>query len=93
MKILRKILLIILFFTLFLIMLQINAYAKSYSIDNMDIQATILKNGNVNIKQSITYNFEGDYNGIYISIPYKINDIEHDEIIINKKINDNYNNQ
>ena len=65
MKILRKSLLITLFFTLFLIIFEINAYAKSYSIDNMDIQANILENGDVNIKQSITYNFDGDYNGIY----------------------------
>ena len=89
MKILKKILLIILFFALFLIMFQINAYAKSYSIENMDIQATIQENGDVNIKQSITYNFNGNYNGIYITIPYIINDLEHDEIINNKKINDN----
>lgn len=76
-------------FALFLIMFQINAYAKSYSIENMDIQATIQENGDVNIKQSITYNFNGNYNGIYITIPYIINDLEHDEIINNKKINDN----
>ena len=88
MKVLKKILLITLFLVLFMIILQINTYAKSYSIDNMDIQATVLENGDVNIKQSITYNFDGDYNGIYISIPYTIDDIEHDEIINNKKIND-----
>ena len=88
MKVLKKFLLITLFFVLFMIIFQINTYAKSYSIDNMDIQATILENGDVNIRQSITYNFEGDYNGIYISIPYTINDIEYDEIISNKKIND-----
>ena len=84
MKVLKKFLLITLFFLLFIRIFQINTYAKSYSIDNMDIQATVLENGDVNIQQSITYNFEGDYNGIYISILYTIDDIEHDEIISNK---------
>ena len=70
---------------MFMIIFQINTYAKSYSIESMDIQATVQENGDVNIKQSITYNFDGDYNGIYISIPYRIEDIEHDEIISKKK--------
>ena len=85
MKSIKKLLLIILFFAVFMIILQINTYAKSYSIESMDIQATVQENGDVNIKQSITYNFDGDYNGIYISIPYSIEDIEHDEIISKKK--------
>ena len=85
MKSIKKLLLIILFFAMFMIIFQINTYAKSYSIESMDIQATVQENGDVNIKQSITYNFDGDYNGIYISIPYRIEDIEHDEIISKKK--------
>ena len=85
MKSIKKLLLIILFFAMFMIIFQINTYAKSYSIESMDIQATVQENGDVNIKQSITYNFDGDYNRIYISIPYSIEDIEHDEIISKKK--------
>ncbi len=56
-----------------------NSYAKSYSIENMNIQATILDDGDVNIKQSITYKFDGSYNGIYITIPCNFSDIQRDE--------------
>lgn len=55
-----------------------SCYGKSYSIDNIDMQAMILENGSVNIKQKMTYSFKGDFNGIYVTIPYKMNDAEYD---------------
>ena len=62
--------------------------AKSYSIENMDIKATINDNGSVTISQALTYKFNGQYNGIYISIPTNLKDSEYDEIVKNNKIND-----
>ena len=87
MKLIKKILWGILFILAFLFILHITSNA-SYSIENMDIQAIILDNGDVNIKQSITYKFDGSYNGIYISVPYRVDDVERDEIISNNRIND-----
>ena len=89
MRAIKKIFFTILFFILFLITLQITVKADSYSIEKMNIEATIQSNGDVNVKQTITYKFNGDYNGIYINIPYVIQDAEHDEIIENNRINDN----
>lgn len=88
MKLVKKVLLSIIFLIGLLLVWQIEAKA-SYSIDKMDIQATILDNGDVHIKQSITYDFKSNYNGIYINVPYKIHDLEKDEIIIEDRINDN----
>lgn len=68
--------------TLFLFILLIAianvCYAKSYSIDNIDIEATIQEDGSVTVKQNMTYTFKGQYNGIYVSIPYEIDDAEYD---------------
>ena len=63
--------------------------AKSYSVENMDIQATVNLDGSVSIKQEMTFKFNGAYNGIYINVPYNLEDIEYDEVVKNKKINDN----
>lgn len=61
--------------------------AKSYSIENMDIKATINDNGSVIISQALTYKFNGYYNGIYINIPLNLKDSEYDEVIKGNKIN------
>lgn len=63
--------------------------AKSYSIENMDIQATINNDGSVSISQSITYKFNGSYNGIYINIPYVLDDEEYGEIGEKQQLNEN----
>lgn len=88
MKIIKKIFWGILFLVIFLLFIQAEVEA-SYSIERMDIQATVQDNGDVNIKQTITYKFNGTYNGIYINIPYILQDYEYDEIVTNSKINDN----
>ena len=76
MKIIKKFFYTLLFVIVFLILMQISTQARSYSIEEMNIQATVLDNGDVNIKQSITYDFNDVYNGIYINIPYVIEDKE-----------------
>lgn len=65
-----------------------NVQARSYTIENMDIQATINKDGSVKISQSITYEFNGSYNGIYIDVPYVLNDKEYNNIGANQKLDD-----
>lgn len=74
----KSIIFIITFMVILLINKKVNA--KSYTIENMDIQATVLEEGSINIKQSITYNFNGSYNGIYITIPYSLNDDQAKEV-------------
>ena len=84
----QKNLLKILSFTIvFIAVLLINKkiYAKSYTIDNMDIQAEIQQNGSININQKITYNFVGNYNGIYITIPYLLEDSQAKEVNLETK--------
>ena len=80
-------LLIVTMFFILTLLINNNSYAKSYTIENMDIKATILEDGSVNVKQDITYKFNGSYNGIYITVPFSFKDSERDES--NKKL-DNY---
>ena len=77
-----------LLFAISIILICNKVDAKSYSIENMNIQATVLPNGDVNVKQEITYDFHGKYNGIYMTIPYNLNDIEASEAITNNQINE-----
>ena len=59
-----KIFISILFTIILSLIVGNTAQAKSYSIEDMDIQATINQDGSLNIKQEITYEFKGSYNGI-----------------------------
>ena len=79
-KVMNKILKINLLFILFFMIISITniCYGKSYSIDDMNIEATILDDGSVSVKQTIEYNFKGQYNGIYIDIPTEIDSKEYD---------------
>ena len=56
----------------------------------MDIQATVQKNGDVNIEQEITYSFVGSHNGIYITIPYNFDNENYNNIIKKKKLDDKF---
>lgn len=62
----------------------------SYSIENMDIQATIQDNGDLKVEQDITYKFNSSYNGIYVTIPYSLNDVEAKNVLEGSRINDNF---
>ena len=54
-------------------------YAKSYSIENMQISANLLDNGDLQVNQKIEYKFNGAYNGIYIDIPCDLDDEKYNE--------------
>ncbi len=43
-------------------------FAKSYSIDKVDIQGEIAKDGSMNLEQRMEYNFEGSYSNAYIEV-------------------------
>jgi len=83
-----KILLTIIFLIITIFIFKNEVQAKSYTIDKMDIQATIQENGDLHIIQDITYNFNGSYNGIYINVPYNLEDSEYEEVVIENRIND-----
>ena len=64
-----KIIIGIIIFLAILFLLQLKVQAKSYYIDDMEIHATILDNGNLEVEQTMEYVFNGSYNGIFINIP------------------------
>ena len=53
----------------------------------MQIEATIQDNGDLKIEQTLKYVFNGEYNGIYITIPTKY---KNQEEIISKISNNIY---
>lgn len=83
-----KLLIIIIFMTLAIVLFSRNVEAKSYNIENMDMQVTINDDGSAQIKHSLKYNFNGNYNGIYIDIPYNLEDSEYESVAGQNKIND-----
>lgn len=54
-----KVLFLFLFFAFNFIHLSL--FAKSYTIEKIDIQAQILRNGNLQINETRTYQFNGEY--------------------------------
>lgn len=83
-----KLLIVIIFMTLAIVLFSKNVEAKSYNIENMDMQVTINDDGSAQIKHSLKYNFNGNYNGIYIDIPYNLEDSEYESVAGQNKIND-----
>ena len=65
----RKIKVVFLLIVGIILIYHTKVQAKSYYIENMDIQATVLENGDLEVEQNLEYVFEGQYNGIYITIP------------------------
>ena len=83
-----KILSTIIFAVIVIIIFQNKVEAKSYTVEDMNIEATINDDGSVNIEQTLTYKFDGSYNGIYINVPYDYEDREFTEVIQDNSIND-----
>ncbi|MEN8434753.1 DUF2207 domain-containing protein [Clostridium septicum] len=59
----------------------VSATTKEYYIDNVNIQAEILQNGDVNVTENLGYDFNGDFNGIFRNLKlnntlgYKISEV------------------
>ena len=85
---LLSIIFILLIASIYISIFPTKVKADGYSIENMDIQATINKDGSVSIVQTLKYNFNGRYNGIYISIPLSQEDDTSNKVIKGSKIND-----
>jgi uncharacterized membrane protein len=45
------------------------ALAKSYSIDKVDIDATVAADGTITVVEDRTFNFDGSFHGVYWDIP------------------------
>lgn len=86
----KKLQLFLIIFCIFIstFIFQKNVEAKSYNVEEMDIQATVNNNGSVAIEQKIKFEFNGEYNGIYINIPYNLEDTELDEVVKGNKIDE-----
>lgn len=66
-KLLSVLLLVLLLFNIS----GLDAYAKSYTIENAYFDVEILSNGDVNVTENWTVNFDGDYSRFYKSLPPK----------------------
>ena len=71
----------IIFFAFLFLFFIVNKeiYAKSYKINDMQIDAVVEENGDLQINQKIQYNFNGVYNGIYIDIPCYLDSTKYDK--------------
>lgn len=67
----KKFLSIIFLALIFIMPFSIKVEAKSYDIDNLKINAEITEIGNVDIEEELSYNFHGDFNGIYRNLEKK----------------------
>lgn len=85
-----KILISLIAILITILMLEQKVQAKSYYIEEMDIQATIQENGHLEVEQTLEYSFNGDYNGVYLTIPTKY---ENKEEVISKIDDSIYNAQ
>ena len=52
-----------------LVTLPSRALARSYSIDRVDIDATIATDGSLSVGETREFDFDGSYNGVYWKIP------------------------
>ena len=55
------------------------AYARSYEIDRVDIDATVMEDGTISVVEVREFDFEGHFNGVYWEIPegrYEGRDVE-----------------
>lgn len=67
----KKIIFVLTTFLLLLIPINVSADSRSYNINNLYINAEIKENGDVYVDETFTYNFNGDFNGIYIDLNLK----------------------
>lgn len=81
-----KILVFFIVIILIILILQNKVEAESYSIENMNIEATIQDDGSVQIEQEITYKLSGLYSKIPIRIPFNLKDTENEYITKNNNI-------
>ena len=77
----KKLITTLLFLFILIIPQNIFATSREYYIDNLDIEAKILQNGDVEVNEILQYRFSGQFNGIfrnlisYGSDGYIINDV------------------
>ena len=67
----KKIIFILTIFFTLLIPVNISAASKSYSIENLNVNAEIRENGDLYVDELFTYKFNGDFNGVYVDLNLK----------------------
>ena len=76
----KIVLILVSFIVMILLSSKVEASSGTYSIDEVNMDVVLQKDGSVKINEKLTYNFNGSFNGIYITIPYGINDNKYDKI-------------
>lgn len=69
-KLLKYVVLILAVITSGLLYTNVYAAQKEYSITNYDINVDILEDGTADVEEIITYDFNGDYNGVFLDIDF-----------------------
>lgn len=64
----KKLIFILTTFFILLIPINISAAPKSYSIENLNVNAEIRENGDLYVDELFTYKFTGDFNGVYVDL-------------------------
>lgn len=64
----KKLIFILTTFFILLIPINISAAPKSYSIENLNVNAEIRENGDLYVDELFTYRFSGDFNGVYVDL-------------------------
>ncbi|MDY2630235.1 MAG: DUF2207 domain-containing protein [Clostridium sp.] len=67
----KKLIFILTTFFILLIPINISAAPKSYSIENLNVNAEIKENGDLYVDELFTYKFSGDFNGVYVDLNLK----------------------
>lgn len=67
----KKIIFILTTFFILFIPINTSASSKSYNINDLSINAVIKDNGDVIVNDIFTYEFNGDFNGIYVDLNLK----------------------
>lgn len=61
----KKLISALLLFMIFIMPAMVKADTKSYDIDKLVEKAVIAENGDVYVEEELSYNFKGDFNGVY----------------------------
>lgn len=61
----KKLISTFLLFMIFIMPVTVKADTKSYDIDKLVEKAVIAENGDVYVEEELSYNFKGDFNGVY----------------------------
>ena len=59
-----------------------SALAREYSISSVDIDATVLEDGTLRVEESRTFDFDGEFHGVYWDIPTGYNESNGKDVTV-----------